>query len=329
MTLAPQLVRSGYRHAQAVTRKHARSFSFASVVLLGARRRAAFALYAFCRRLDDLVDVDDDARLEERLLAARAIVSQMYSALPDLASQPQMRRASAGVVPWPVDELAALGDAIANFRIPEQPFQDLISGMEMDLVKTRYATFEEVDLYCHRVAGTVGLMMAPVLGYRDERALAPAAELGKAMQLTNILRDVGEDLSRGRIYLPTDELRAFGVGEDQLFERRVDARFIALMQFQVARARAQFARGAAGVPFLTGFGAQRMVRLMGALYSGILLAIEGLDYDIFRTRAHVSLASKLFTLGRVLVSPSSVLPALSSLPPLPLAPSLPQLDRSC
>jgi len=321
MSLSAQLVRSGYRHAQTVTRKHARSFSFASVVLPGARRRAAFALYSFCRRLDDLVDLGDQARLQERLSAARATISQLYAGLPGLASHPSEPPAGARLVPWPEDELAALGDAIERFGIPEQPLQDLISGMEMDLVKTRYATFAELELYCHRVAGTVGLMMAPVLGYRDERALGPAAELGKALQLTNILRDVAEDLARGRIYLPADELNAFGVSEDQLLAGRVDDRFVALMRFQVARARAQYERGAIGVPFLTGFGAQRMVRLMGALYAGILGAIERQGYDVFRARAHVPLASKLSTLGRVLMAPSSVLPVPVAAPSLPLAPS--------
>ncbi len=224
---------------------------------------------------------------------------------------------TSSTVAWPVDELAALGDAIARFGIPEQPFQDLISGMEMDLVKTRYANFAELELYCYRVAGTVGLMMAPVLGIRDERALEPAAELGKAMQLTNILRDVAEDFGRGRIYLPADELSAFGVSEEQLRVGLVDDRFAALMRFQVARARAQYERGATGVPFLTGFGSQRMVRLMGALYSGILGAIERQGYDVFCSRAHVPLASKLLSLGRVLVAPSSVLPVPVAAPPLP------------
>lgn len=325
MTLSAQTVRSGYRHAQAVTRKHARSFSFASLVLVGARRRAAFALYSFCRRLDDLVDLGGQSHLQERLSAARATLSQIYARHPEGVSPP-LRPGTALAVPWPEDELAALGESIERFGIPEQPLQDLISGMEMDVVKTRYATFAEVDLYCHRVAGTVGLMMAPVLGYRDERALTPAAELGKAMQLTNILRDVGEDLARGRIYLPSDELSAFGVTEDQLFAGRVDDRFRALMRFQVARARALYQRGATGLPLLTGFGSQRMVRLMGALYSGILDAIERQDYDVFRARAHVPLMSKLSTLGRVLAAPSSVLPVPFAAPPLPLAPSFLELN---
>lgn len=327
MNLAAQRVRSGYQRARQVTRKHARSFSFASVVLLGARRRAAYALYSFCRRLDDLVDVGDGGsdrskHLQSRLAAARATVSQLYAGAGSHRASPHEI-----LVPWPADELAALGDTIERFDIPQQPLQDLITGMEMDLVKTRYATFEQLDLYCHRVAGTVGLMMAPVLGYRDERALGPAAELGKAMQLTNILRDIAEDLTRGRLYLPLDELAAFGVSEEQLHAGRVDPRFVALMRFQVARARSLYERGATGLPFLTGFGAQRMVRLMGALYAGILGSIERQGHDVFRSRAHVPLASKLSTLGRVLVAPRSVLPVPAGAPSLPLVPSLLQLNR--
>ena len=313
MTGSAHLVRSGYRQAQAVTRKHARSFSFASLVLLGERRRAAFALYAFCRRLDDLVDVGEPVRLPERLALARALVSGLYAGRNALPAAPVAQG-----TPWPADELAALNDAIVRFNIPQQPFQDLISGMEMDLAKTRYANFGELTLYCYRVAGTVGLMMAPVLGIGGEGALGPAAELGQAMQLTNILRDVAEDLARGRIYLPADELSAFGVSEEQLRAGRVDARFVALMRFQVARARAQFARGASGVPLLTGFGSQRMVRLMGALYSGILSAIERQGYDVFRSRAQVPFGRKLWALGRVLVAPASVLPVPAIAPALPL-----------
>lgn len=315
------LIDAGYRSAQAVTRQHARSFSFASMVLPGARRRAAFALYAFCRRLDDLVDGGTAESLPERLAAARETVSQLYSGRAHALPRGE---GAASRSPWPGDELAAFADAIARFHIPQQPLQDLISGMETDLVKTRYATFDELDLYCYRVAGTVGLLMTPVLGYSDERALQPAVELGKAMQLTNILRDIGEDLGRGRIYLPADELRRFGVSEHALLEGSVDDRFVALMRFQIGRARQTFERGAAGVPYLTGFGAQRMVRLMGALYSGILRAIEDQAYDVFSERAHVTATRKLATLVQVLVAPSTVLP--SAMPALS-ARSVPALTR--
>lgn len=298
----PQLVRQGYKLAKRVTRHHAKSFFFASYLLFGARRKAAFALYAFCRRLDDMVDeggsgmapVDLKARLER----ARQMVAEVYLPMPELAApgldSPAERLMSATEQsPWELSEFAALKHCIHRFRIPEQPFQDLISGMEMDLTKDRYATFEELDLYCYRVAGVVGLMLTPVLGCSDPRAATHAADLGRGMQLTNILRDVGEDLGRGRVYLPADELKAFGLGEEDLYRGQVDDRWREFMRFQIRRARAYYGRAAAGVHFLEGFGSQRMVRLMGGIYGDILRVIEARDYDVFSGRAWVPGRRKL------------------------------------
>jgi 15-cis-phytoene synthase len=306
------VLREGYARARAVTRAHAKSFYFASVALFGARRKAAFALYAFCRRLDDLVDGDDagpTAALAERLTLARDAVRSLYA-----TGEAQAARA----LPLHPAELAAFADTVRRYGIPEEPFQELLSGLEMDLTRTRYQSFEELKLYCHRVAGVVGLMMTPVLGLRDARALPYAADLGIAMQLTNILRDVREDLGRGRLYLPADELAAFGVTEAQLREGRVDDRFRTFMKFQVARARAFEARAQLGIPDITGFGSQSVVRLMGTLYGGILSAIEARDYDVFGARAHVPLSGKLRLAARVLLLPQPALPALpAEIPMLP------------
>lgn len=286
----PSLVRLGYAQAKALTRRHAKSFFFSSVALWGGRRRSAFALYAFCRRLDDLVDGDNagdgslPSRLPERLALARAAVAALYG------------REAAGVfreLPWAESEFAAFRDTVARYRIPEAPFQELINGMEMDLVKSRYASFGELSLYCHRVAGVVGLMMAPVLGYRDERCLPYAADLGTAMQLTNILRDVAEDFARGRVYLPADELASFGVSEADLSRGQVTDAWRALMRFQVQRARRLYGRAALGVPDLTGFGSQAVVRLMGAVYGGLLDVIEARGFDVFTSRAQVPFRRKL------------------------------------
>lgn len=275
------LVRAGYRRAHALTRAHAKSFHFASWALGGARRQGALALYAFCRRLDDLVDeasAPPDA-LVPRLDAARALVRAACVAGADLRAVPP---------PFDVAETAALRDTIQSFAIPERPFQDLIDGVAMDLTVRRYATAADLDRYCYLVAGTVGLMMAPLLGYRDPAALAPAAALGHAMQLTNILRDVGEDLGRDRIYLPQADLAAAGIGEADLRAGRVDARFRALMRGQVARARALYAEARRGIPLLDGVRSRLTVRLMAAVYGDILRVIEAQGYDVFRRRAVVS-----------------------------------------
>jgi phytoene synthase len=307
-------VEKGYARCKAIARAHARSFYVASFALFGARRRAAFALYAFCRRLDDLVDEGTlphaqdvlvhpsvDGRqevpprevLEQRLLLARALVSHVFAPLADLRTVERHAGPADVEQAWQADELAALRDTLQRFRVPEQPFQDLISGMEMDLSKHRYETFEELELYCYRVAGTVGLMMAPVLGCTDARALEQAAALGQAMQLTNILRDVKEDWGRGRVYLPQDELRAFGITEAQLQAGAVDDRWVAFMRCQVTRARDTYARAEVGIRALSAFGGPSMVRLMGEIYGAILAAIERQGYDVFRARAHTSGGQKL------------------------------------
>jgi 15-cis-phytoene synthase len=309
------LVREGYRRARHLTRVHARSFSLASLLLFGARRRAAFALYAFCRRLDDAVDVGPTEGLPVRLAHARSVVEALYGEEPGALLGPIEGS------PFHPAELAALKDTLSRFSIPKQPFLDLLSGMEMDVRQRRYSRFEELDRYCYCVASSVGLMLCPVLGTRDVRALAAAADLGRAMQLTNILRDVKEDLQRGRIYLPMDELLAFGLDEADLEAGRLDDRMRAFLRCQIARARAYYARAARGTGFLRGFGTRRMVKLMGALYGGILEAIESQGHDVFSARARVPLSRKLRLVARALFLPWTVLPAPASEPAVPLLPT--------
>ena len=294
----PVVLTEGYARATAVAREHARSFYFASFALGGARRRAALALYAFCRRLDDLVDASDApaATLPARLAETEALVHAVHAGTP-LPATPG---------PWHPSELAALRDTVVRFGIPVEPFVDLLRGVGMDLVQHRYATFADLDVYCYRVAGTVGLMLTPVLGYRDEAALDPAADLGRAMQLTNILRDVGEDLARGRIYLPLDELAAAGLCEDDLFARRVDERFRRFMRGQIDRARRYYARAATGVRHLDGPRSRLCVRLMAGIYADILRVIEAQGHDVFRRRAVVTGRRKLVLAARALQAERAV-----------------------
>lgn len=320
-----RLVAEGYARAKSLTRRHSKSFFFSSIALFGARRRGAFALYAFCRRLDDLVDGDNAgdgsvvapeepvSTLAQRLGDARALVSSLY--------RPEAQ-GPAAPLPWHEAELAAFRDTVARFHIPERPLQELISGMEMDLTQQRYATFEELRLYCYRVAGVVGELMTPVLGYADERCLPYAVDLGVAMQLTNILRDVKEDLSRGRVYLPADELRAFGLSEHALLRAAqggpLPEGWREFMQLQVARARALYERAQLGVPDLRGFGSQRLVRLMGGVYSGILDVIEARGFDVFSGRASLPTSGKVARALRVFFTPAprpvAALPAFTGGP---------------
>jgi len=292
-------IENGYRRARALTRHHAKSFHFASHALPPVRRRAALALYAFCRRLDDLVDEPglgwrpDDLRL--RLERARSLVRGLYGDGP-LAPVD---------APFDPDELAALRDSVRRWGMPQAPFHDLIAGVEMDLTVRRYATFAELDRYCYRVAGTVGLLMAPILGCRDPQALAAAADLGRAMQLTNILRDVREDLERDRVYLPQDELAAAGLSDADLAAGRVDERFRSFMRGQVARARDYYRRGLAGVPALAAGRCQLTVRLMAAVYGDILRVIEAQGHDVFRARAAVPTRRKLVLAAGALCAPGA------------------------
>jgi phytoene synthase len=283
----PEQVAAGYRRARAVTRCHAKSFHFASHALSPERRAAAVALYAFCRRLDDLVDGPAlgcrPADLAERLACARALVRSLHGG-PALGSVP---------APFDADECAALHDSVRRWGIPEAPFQELITGVGMDLTVRRYPTFAELDVYCYRVAGTVGLLIAPVLGCRDPAALGAAADLGRAMQLTNILRDVREDMERDRVYLPQAELAAAGLTEDDLVAGRADGRFRDFMRRQIARARRYYASGLAGVPALADARCRLTVRLMAAVYGDILRVIEAQHYDVFRRRPVVPTRRKL------------------------------------
>ncbi|MGV3620600.1 MAG: phytoene/squalene synthase family protein [Archangium sp.] len=283
----------GYASAQGVTKHHAKSFYFSSAALFGQRRLGAYALYAFCRRLDDVVD--DPApggSLTESLAGAHALVNGVF------------RGVVTGGTAWPVSEQLALIDTVQRFGISETPFHDLIAGMEMDTVKSRYANWAELDGYCYRAAGTVGLMMAPLLGTTDPVALKHADDLGRAMQLTNILRDVKEDLARGRVYLPQDELASFGVSEEVLGKGVVTHQFREFMRFQIARARGLYASGEAGAKYLPGFSAPRVVMLLSSIYGGILDVIERRDFDVFSRRASVSKAGKFWRLAKVLLLPS-------------------------
>ncbi len=227
-------------------------------------------------------------------------------------------------LPWRDDELAAFQDTVERFRIPQAPFQELINGMEMDLTQSRYASFDALRLYCYRAAGVVGLMMTHVLGFDDERCLPFAADLGIAMQLTNVLRDVNEDWLRGRVYLPTDELSGFGLSEADLTrfvagEREANAwaRWRRFMAFQIARARAFDARAQVGISHLTGFGSQRVVRLMSSVYGGILGAIERQADDVFVARARVPMGRKLAIAAKVMLTSGPSVIQVADIPQLP------------
>lgn len=258
-----------YRDAARATAEGSRSFYFATRFFPAELARAAHAVYWFCRTTDDLVDECDSVERGRRDLA------EWTASLT--------RALAAGRSDHPV--LSVFVDTVERYNLPhEYPFE-LIEGMRMDLDGVQYATFAELRVFCYRVASVVGLMMSHVIGFRAG-ALDYAVDLGIAMQLTNILRDVGEDLDRGRIYLPRDEMAGFGYSESDLRGRVRNEAFCALMEFQVERAREYYERSEPGIPLLARDG-RFAVKIAADVYRAILGRIERNGYDVFDRRAVV------------------------------------------
>ena len=272
-----------YERAARATSNGSRSFYFATRFFPDELARAAHAVYWFCRYTDDLVD--ECATVEDGRRDLEAWAVSLRQAL------------DGGDCDHPV--LVLFIDAVERFAIPhEYPF-DLIEGMRMDLEGRRYETFSELRVFCYRVASVVGLMMSHVIGYRDP-ALEYAVDLGIAMQLTNILRDVGEDLGRGRVYLPSDELERFGYSRAKFDARVRDDSFRDLMRFQVARARDYYARAEPGIPSLASEG-RFAVKIASDVYRDILTRIESSGYDVFERRAVVPAPRKYWLTARGLL----------------------------
>jgi len=265
-----------YKRCRGVARDHSKTFYLSSLFLAPPKRRAIWAIYAYCRTADDIVDRFAGGR-SERLAALDAHEAKLLAAVAGEADEPIF---------------IALADAMARFAIPTEAALNLLRGGRMDVTVSRYETFEELLGYCDLVASTVGLLTAPVLGYERPEALDYGIQLGRAMQLTNILRDVGEDARMGRIYLPLAELRRFGCTEDGIFAGTIDDAWIALMRFQIERARELYAAAEPGIALLES-DARYTVRLALDLYRKILDAIEANGYDVFTKRAFVPLRDKL------------------------------------
>ena len=251
------------------TREHATSFYFASRLLPAPKKNGAYALYAFCRWVDDAFD---EIELSQQAPDAAALSATLDDIL-----------AGKSTLPF-APAFAAL---VREYGIERDWCRDLIEGCARDRVPLRLRDLAELEVYCYYVASVVGIMMSRIFGLRDAAALPHAVEMGLAMQLTNILRDVREDYERGRIYLPAEDLARFGVTEEQLRTGRVDDAWRALMRFEIARARAWYAGAERGLPGLDNDGSRMTARVMGRLYAGILDEIERHDYDVFAARRYV------------------------------------------
>ncbi len=273
-----------YEYCQELTKREAKNFYYGFVLLPNEQRRAIYAAYAFARHCDDIAD---DGRSSE----AAATGLKEYRRWLDccLAGEPD----------GPV--FIALKHAIDSYSIPDRYFDDLIDGVEMDLTKTRYNTFEELKEYCRLVASVVGQICIEIFGYRGgERARARAADLGIALQLTNILRDIREDAERGRIYLPLDEMETFGYSQEELLAGKVTPAFRRLIAFQADRAHQYYESGRKLLPRLPR-RARACVGAMAGIYRSILEEIERDPGIVFERRVSLSTGQKLALAGRELV----------------------------
>lgn len=252
------------------------SFYYAFLFLPPARRRAITALYAFCREVDDAVDETVDAQLAATKLAWwRQEVALLFDGKPQ----------------HPVSR--ALAPALAPYGITAAGLNEIIDGMEMDLTQTRYLDFAGLERYCYRVAGVVGMLAAGIFGYTDPRTLEYARNLGTAFQLTNIIRDVGEDARKNRIYLPVEDLQRFGVSAADLLQARASDAFQALMRFEAGRARAFYAQAMAALP-AADRRAQRPGLIMAAIYAALLEEIERDGFRVLRQRTSLTPLRKLW-----------------------------------
>ena len=274
---ADAALEESHRYCHRQTKQHARSFYFASVALPQEKKRAAYAVYAFCRYADDLVDRATSKEGIEPLLARIG---------EDFDRMTGGEMTEPGFAP-------AFGWAVRRFHIEKQPFLDLLRGVAMDLEPLRIADWSHLLDYCYHVASVVGLMMAQIFELRDPAGRAQAIDLGIAMQLTNILRDVGEDYAMERIYLPADEMQRHGVAPADLAAPRTAPNLRELLCEQAARARVYYQRAEGGIPKLADDGSQLTVWIMRHVYAGILDEVERADYDILHRRVSTSLPRKL------------------------------------
>jgi phytoene synthase len=259
------------------------SFYYSFLFLPPNQRRAITALYAFCREVDDVVDECHDPQIAATKLAWwRQELSSVYGGKPQ----------------HPVSQ--ALQSACSEFNLPEEQLQEIIDGMEMDLQQSRYLDFKALALYCYRVASVVGLLAAEIFGYQDRKTQKYAHDLGLAFQLTNIIRDVGEDARMGRIYLPIDELQRFEVTAADILNARHSDNFQRLMAFQVERAESYYAQAIDALPA----GDRRTQRpglVMAAIYRSLLDEIKRDGYQVLTQRTSLTPIRKLWIAWRTWV----------------------------
>ena len=262
------------------------SFYYSFLFLPPQRRQAITALYAFCREVDDVVDETSDASIAQTTLQWWRL---------------EVEKMLAGAPTHPVTK--ALQPHLAPFNLRGEHLLAVIDGMEMDLTQTRYLDFKGLERYCWHVASVVGILSASIFGYTDQRTLVYAEKLGMAFQLTNIIRDVGEDARRGRIYLPIDELQKFEVTAAEILNAKHSERFEALMKFQLARAQAYYNDAFAHLP-ATDRRAQRPGLIMAAIYRTLLEEIDNDGLRVLQHKVSLTPLRKLWLAWKTWINPA-------------------------
>jgi 15-cis-phytoene synthase len=279
-----------YTYCRQISRHHAKTFYLASMFLPKKQQKPIFAIYALLRTVDDIVDL-----AEVKLINGLITSKEIQKILDEWKSK--LKDCYAGKVGHdPI--MMAWHDTLKSYSIPIELPLDLMDGVAMDIEFKPFETFDELYVYCYKVAAVVGLMTSEIFGYSDRQALEHAIELGIAMQLTNILRDVGEDVDRKRIYLPLEDLRRFNYSSEELMQKTMNDNFLNLMKFQVERARSYYRSSEKGIPMLekrSRFG----VAISSVNYGNILTAIEKNQYDVFSKRAYRSFYQKVSTIPYV------------------------------
>jgi phytoene synthase len=290
-------LRASYAECKRLNSLHGKTYYLATLLLPPAKRPFVHALYGFARYADEIVD--DLASTLSPQEKADVLRTWSSGVLSDL---------SAGKSNDAVG--AALVDTVSRFNIPHQHFVDFLHSMEMDLTVSTYANYEALSEYVYGSAAVIGLEMVPILGALSDDAYESAKKLGIAFQLANFIRDVGEDLDRGRIYLPLDELAAHGVTEEMLYKRVLTPEIIQALKFQIARVRQLQAEAAPGIDLLHATS-RPCIRAASELYCGIVDEVEAIGYDIFNRRAKTSTARRLRVAGKAYIQALSARRALN------------------
>lgn len=270
--------KAAFEHSRMLTAQYSKSFSISARMLPRERRWAAYALYGFCRYADNLIDIPRERSPEELVEEADMLRREIEIAYRTGESEHPIVR------PFII--------VAHRFEIPMHYPLELLKGVQMDISMNRYDTFDDLYLFCYRVAGVVGLMMTHILGYKDKAAFQHAEELGIAMQLTNILRDVKEDKDMGRIYVPQEDLLRYGVSEQDIYEESMTPKMLRLMKFQVERAHDYYERANVGIPMLER-KSQFAIFSASKIYRSILTKLEAREYNPFLGRVFLPQINKV------------------------------------